>query len=236
MRNLGLIITFWLASIVLPTNSFALGLGEIEVNSFLNQPLKAEIEVISARAGEIDDLLVTLASQDSFKRAGLSRPRHLSGLKFAVNKSEAGDSAVILVTTKNAVKEPFLNFLVEESCGKCIPCREGVKTMWHILERITKGEGTMDDLEDLENLSQVIIDTSLCQLGGSAPNPVLSTLRYFHHEYIAHIKDKRCPAGACKDLVAHAITEDCTGCYACVKSCPTEAIILKSQFVEEGVN
>ena len=125
------------------------------------------------------------------------------------------------------VAKYFLNFLVEESCGKCIPCREGIKTMWHILNRITKGQGSMDDLDDLENLAQVIIDTSLCQLGGSAPNPVLSTLRYFHHEYVAHIEDKRCPAGVCKDLVAHAITEDCTGCYACVKPCPTEAIIGK---------
>lgn len=124
MRNLGLIITFWLASIALPTNSFALGLGEIEVNSFLNQPLNAEIEVISARAGEIDDLLVTLASRDSFKRAGLTRPQHLSDLKFAVKKNEAGDSAVILVTTKTAIKEPFLNFLVEADWSKGRVIRE----------------------------------------------------------------------------------------------------------------
>ena len=124
VRNLGLIITFWLASIALPTNSFALGLGEIEVNSFLNQPLNAEIEVISARAGEIDDLLVTLASRDSFKRAGLSRPRHLSELRFAVKKNEVGDSAVILVTTKSAVKEPFLNFLVEADWSKGRVLRE----------------------------------------------------------------------------------------------------------------
>ena len=124
MRNLGLIITFWLASIALPANSFALGLGEIEVNSFLNQPLNAEIEVISARAGEIDDLLVTLASRDSFKRAGLSRPRHLSELRFSVTKNEEGDSAVISVTTKSAVKEPFLNFLVEADWSKGRVLRE----------------------------------------------------------------------------------------------------------------
>ncbi|RKX23143.1 MAG: NADH-quinone oxidoreductase subunit F [Candidatus Zixiibacteriota bacterium] len=125
------------------------------------------------------------------------------------------------------VAKYFLNFLMEESCGKCIPCREGVKTMWHILDRITKGEGKMEDLESLEDLSQVIIDTSLCQLGGSAPNPVLSTLRYFHNEYLAHIEDKRCPAGVCKELVAHAIDETCNGCHACVKPCPTDAIIGK---------
>jgi len=124
VRNLGLIITFWLAIIALPANSFALGLGEIEVNSFLNQPLNAEIEVISARTGEIDDLLVTLASRDSFKRAGLSRPRHLSELRFSVTKNEEGDSAVISVTTKSAVKEPFLNFLVEAGWSKGRVLRE----------------------------------------------------------------------------------------------------------------
>lgn len=118
MRNLGLIISFWLAAIALPINSFALGLGEIEVNSFLNQPLKAEIEIISSRPGEIDDLLVGLASRDAFTRAGLSRPNNLSDLRFAVKKNEEGDSAVILVTTKGAVKEPFLNFLVEADWSK----------------------------------------------------------------------------------------------------------------------
>jgi pilus assembly protein FimV len=112
VRNLGLIVAFWLTAL-LPINSFALGLGEIEVNSFLNQPLSAEIEVLSARPGEIDDLLVSLASRDAFTRAGLERPRHLSDLRFEVKKNEAGDSAVILVTTRAAVKEPFLNFLVE---------------------------------------------------------------------------------------------------------------------------
>ncbi len=118
MRNLGLIISFWLAAISLTTNALALGLGEIEVNSFLNQPLKAEIEVISARPGEIDDLLVGLASRDAFTRAGLSRPNNLSELRFAVKKSEEGDSAVILLTTKGAIKEPFLNFLVEADWSK----------------------------------------------------------------------------------------------------------------------
>ena len=112
MRNLGLIVAIWLAAIV-PTQALALGLGEIEVKSFLNQPLEAEIEVISARPGEIDDLLVSLASREAFARAGLSRPRHLLDMRFAVNKSEDGSEAVILVTTKDGVKEPFLNFLIE---------------------------------------------------------------------------------------------------------------------------
>jgi NADH-quinone oxidoreductase subunit F len=125
------------------------------------------------------------------------------------------------------VAKYFLNFLQEESCGKCLPCREGIRTMLKILTRISRGEGSMDDLETLEDLSQVIIDTSLCQLGGSAPNPILSTIRYFRQEYLAHIKDKRCPAGVCKELVSHAIDLKCNGCHACFKSCPTSAIIGK---------
>jgi len=123
VRNLGLIVALWLA-VLLPTNSFALGLGEIEVNSFLNQPLNAEIEVISARPGEIDDLLVSLASREAFTRAGLARTRNLSELRFSVKKSEEGDQAVILVTTKGSVKEPFLNFLIEADWSKGRVLRE----------------------------------------------------------------------------------------------------------------
>jgi pilus assembly protein FimV len=124
VRKLGLIFSFWLAIFALPGNSFALGLGEIDVSSFLNQPLNAEIEVISARPGEIDDLLVSLASRDSFARAGLSRPDNLSELRFAVRKSEEGDEATILVTTRGAIKEPFLNFLVEADWSKGRVLRE----------------------------------------------------------------------------------------------------------------
>jgi len=122
------------------------------------------------------------------------------------------------------VAKYFINFLQEESCGKCIPCREGLRTMLDVLTRISEGKGEMSDIDTLEELSQVMMDTSLCQLGGSAPNPVLSTLLYFRHEYIAHIKDKRCPAGVCKELVSHAIDETCTGCHLCLKPCPTGAI------------
>jgi pilus assembly protein FimV len=124
VRKLGLSLTFWLAGILLSTNSFALGLGEIEVNSFLNQPLDAKIEVISERTGEIDDLLVTLATREAFERAGLSRPRSLSELRFKVEIDEATASAVVLVTTRTAVKEPFLNFLVEADWAKGRVLRE----------------------------------------------------------------------------------------------------------------
>jgi len=119
----------------------------------------------------------------------------------------------------------FIHFLTEESCGKCIPCREGLVVMLNILQKICDGKGTIEDIEYLEELSQVIIDTSLCQLGGSAPNPVLSTIRYFRQEYLAHVIDKRCPAGVCKNLVSHAIDNTCNGCHACLKSCPTSAIV-----------
>lgn len=118
MRKLGLIITLWTALLFNPLSSFALGLGEIEVSSFLNQPLKAEIEVISARPGEIDDLLVGLASRDAFRKAGLERPSDLSKLRFKVEKSEDGQTAKILISTKTPVKEPFLNFLVEADWAK----------------------------------------------------------------------------------------------------------------------
>ena len=118
----------------------------------------------------------------------------------------------------------FLSFLQEESCGKCLPCREGLRTMLEILTRITEGRGDHADLVTLEELSQVMIDTCLCQLGSAAPNPILSTLRYFRSEYLAHIDDKRCPAGVCKELVSHAINESCGGCHVCVKACPVDCI------------
>ncbi len=123
------------------------------------------------------------------------------------------------------VAKYFLNFLQEESCGKCTPCREGLRITLEILTRISEGKGQMEDLDTLEEISQVMIDTCLCQLGGSAPNPVLSTIRYFRQEYLAHIVEKRCPAGVCKELVSHAIDETCTGCHVCFSVCPTNAII-----------
>jgi len=117
VRKLGLKVALWLTAL-LPINSFALGLGEIEIKSFLNQPLNAEIQVISARPGEIDDLLVSLASREAFTRAGLERPRHLSDLKFTVKRNEAGDTAVVVVSTRVSIKEPFLNFLIEADWSK----------------------------------------------------------------------------------------------------------------------
>lgn len=119
----------------------------------------------------------------------------------------------------------FIEFLESESCGKCVPCREGVRRMREILEDICAGRGEEEDIALLESMSYAIIDGSLCALGGSAPNPVLSTIKYFRDEYEAHIREKRCPAGVCKELIRYAITADaCTGCGVCLKACPTEAI------------
>jgi NADH-quinone oxidoreductase subunit F len=119
----------------------------------------------------------------------------------------------------------FINFLEGESCGKCVPCREGLKRMGQILTDITEGRGKRGDIELLERLSAAITDSSLCALGSTAPNPVLTTIRYFRDEYEAHIKDKRCPAGVCKELITYLIDEEkCPGCGLCVKACPVEAI------------
>ena len=119
----------------------------------------------------------------------------------------------------------FLKFLEGESCGKCVPCREGVRRMREILDDICEGRGREGDIELLESMSQAIIDGSLCALGSTAPNPVLSTIKYFREEYNAHIRDKKCPAGVCKELIRYTIDEEkCTGCGACAKVCPTDCI------------
>ena len=119
----------------------------------------------------------------------------------------------------------YLEFTVDESCGKCTPCRVGTKRLYEMLDKITKGQGTMEDLDKMEELCHYIQENSLCGLGQSAPNPVLSTLKYFRDEYIAHIQDKRCPAGVCKELLQYAIDPaKCRGCTLCAKVCPAGAI------------
>jgi ferredoxin len=119
----------------------------------------------------------------------------------------------------------FIDFVQKESCGKCVPCRIGTKRMFDILTRITAGEGEAKDIAKLDELGKMVGRASLCGLGQTAPNPVLSTIRYFREEYEAHINDKSCPAGVCKELVTYRIVgEKCTGCGACRRNCPTEAI------------
>ncbi|MBQ5902168.1 MAG: NADH-quinone oxidoreductase subunit NuoF [Clostridia bacterium] len=128
----------------------------------------------------------------------------------------------------------FLEFTVDESCGKCTPCRVGTRRMLELLTKITDGKADMEDLEKLEALCDYIKENSLCGLGQTAPNPVISTLRYFRDEYIAHIQDKKCPAGACKNLLNFSVVKDsCFGCGMCARSCPADAIFV-TDYVAPG--
>jgi len=141
--------------------------------------------------------------------------------------SMMGSGGMIVMDEDNCMVDVarfFLDFTVDESCGKCTPCREGTKRMLEILDRICEGKGNMEDLDKLESLAYTIKDASLCGLGQTAPNPVLSTLNYFRDEYVAHVQDKTCPAGVCKDLLAITITDKCIGCTMCKTVCPVDCI------------
>ena len=138
-----------------------------------------------------------------------------------------GSGGMIVMDEKTCmvdVAKYFMNFLKGESCGKCFPCRKGTQRMYEILDDISNRKGTLAHLDLLKELALAVKDTAMCGLGQTAPNPVLSTLRYFHNEYIEHIKDNRCPAGVCKELISYSINENCTGCLLCLKACPERAI------------
>jgi NADH-quinone oxidoreductase subunit F len=139
-----------------------------------------------------------------------------------------GSGAMVIMDDHSCmvdVAKYFLTFLQDESCGKCVPCRIGIDRMLEIITDITKGQGRMEQLELLEDVAETVAIGSLCALGKTAPNPVLSTLRYFRSEYEAHINEKRCPAGVCRELISYSIDkEKCTGCGLCLKACPNDAI------------
>lgn len=151
--------------------------------------------------------------------------------------SMMGSGGLIVMDEDNCmvdIAKFFLEFTVDESCGKCTPCRVGMKRLLEILDRITRGEGTMEDIDKLDELCAYIKSNSLCGLGQTAPNPVLSTLRFFRDEYVAHVVDKKCPAGVCKHLLSFSIDRDkCIGCGKCAKNCPVDTIH-KTDYVAPG--
>ncbi len=158
--------------------------------------------------------------------------------------SMMGSGGMVVVDEDNCMVDMaryFLDFVQSESCGKCVPCREGTKRMLDILEKITFGQGTEEDIKKLEELSMMVVESSLCALGGTAPNPVLTTLKYFREEYDAHVKEKKCPAHNCRSLITYTIdgkicVEAGHGCDICRKQCPDKAIIgelKKSHFIDQ---
>lgn len=213
------------------TKVFALG-GKINNTGLVEIPMGITLrEVIYDIGGDCLDGKQFKAVQTGgpsggcITKADLDAPIDFDNL-VAIG-SMMGSGGMIVMDEDNCMVDIarfFLDFTVDESCGKCTPCREGTKRMLEILEKITAGEGTIEDLAKLEDLAENIKNTSLCALGQTAPNPVLSTMKHFKDEYEAHVIDKKCPASVCKALLNYFITDACTGCTRCVRVCPTKAI------------
>ncbi len=214
------------------TKVFALG-GKINNTGLVEVPMGTTLrEIIEEIGGGIPNGKKFKAAQTGGPSGGcipadlIDTPIDYDNL-LAIG-SMMGSGGLIVMDEDNCmvdIAKFFLEFTVDESCGKCAPCRIGTKRLYEILEKITSGNGELSDIDKLEELCHHIKNNSLCGLGQTAPNPVLSTLRYFKDEYIAHIVDKKCPAGVCKDLLSYTIiAEKCKGCTACARVCPAGAI------------
>ncbi|MBP1557950.1 MAG: NADH-quinone oxidoreductase subunit NuoF [Oscillospiraceae bacterium] len=214
------------------TKVFALG-GKINNTGLVEVPMGTTLrEIIEEIGGGIPNGKKFKAAQTGGPSGGCIPASHLDieidyDNLLAIG-SMMGSGGMIVMDEDNCmvdIAKFFLEFTVEESCGKCTPCRIGTKRLYEILDRITKGQGTMEDIPKMKELCHFIKENSLCGLGQTAPNPVLSTLQYFEDEYIAHIQEKRCPAGVCKDLLSFEIVPDlCKGCTLCSRKCPVGAI------------
>ena len=214
------------------TKVFALG-GKITNTGLVEIPMGTTLrEIVEEIGGGVPNGKAFKAAQTGGPSGGCIAAENLDVPidydNLSAIGSMMGSGGLIVMDEDNCmvdIAKFFLEFTVEESCGKCSPCRIGTRRLYEILEKITQGLGTLEDLDKLEELGNHIKANSLCGLGQSAPNPILSTLRYFRSEYEAHVVDKRCPAGVCKDLFIYKIDpEKCNSCLACKKPCPVGAI------------